>query len=247
MHRIHCAEIWGGIQAANQDLRTNALTASLYSSAADGDQGGDIYYFSVCGADILTRILVADVVGHGEAVSRISRWLYEGLAKRMDSLDSNSLLVELNQRVVTECGLKAMTTAAIASFYLADTNLYISYAGHPPLLLRRREDKTWRPVKLKPRPEPANLPLGVMDGIPYDQEQLLLASGDRLLLYTDGLIEAPGTDGQPFGEERLQAILGQVGDENLPQLKQAVLTAVRRHTGGSMAHDDITLIAIEIR
>lgn len=247
MHRIRCAEIWGGIQAADQDLCTNALAASLYSSAAQGRQGGDIYYFSVCGADNLTRIVVADVVGHGETVSRISQWLYDALATRMDSLEGSHILAELNQRVTAKWGLKAMTTAAVASFYLADTHLYFSYAGHPPLLLWRQENQLWQPVKLKPRAEPANLPLGVLDNIPYDQEQTLLTSGDRLLLYTDGLIEAPDPDGHPFGEEKLQAILAQAGHENLPQLKQAVLTAVRQHTGGSLAHDDITLVAIEIK
>jgi phosphoserine phosphatase RsbU/P len=139
-----------------------------------------------------------------------------------------------------------MTTAAVISFYLDDASLYVSSAGHPPLLLRRREEKAWQPITVKPHTEPANLPLGVMKDIPYDQEQILLASGDRLFLYTDGLIEAPDTSDHPFGEERLQAVLTQVGEENLPQLKQAVLTAVCHHTGGFLAHDDITLIAIEI-
>ncbi|KFI23278.1 PP2C family protein-serine/threonine phosphatase [Nitrosococcus oceani] len=246
MYRMHCAEIWGGTRATNEDLSTRALTASLYSNASEGCKGGDIYYFSVCEADMLTRIAIADVAGHGPDVNRISRWLYDVLAAQINSHEVGDVLARLNRQVVTECGLKAMTTAAVAGFCFAGTQLYISYAGHPPLLLWRQDDQCWRPIELKVRLEATNLPLGVMKGIPYDQEQIQLVSGDRLFLYTDGLIEAPDLQGQLFGEERLRAILGQVGNESLLHLKQAVLRAIHEHTGGILTHDDMTLIAIEI-
>ncbi|ADJ28905.1 PP2C family protein-serine/threonine phosphatase [Nitrosococcus watsonii] len=246
MYRMHCAEIWGGTRATNEDLSTRVLTASLYSNASEGCKGGDIYYFSVCEADMLTRIAIADVAGHGPDVNRISRWLYDSLAAQVNSHEVGGLLARLNQQVVTECGLKAMTTAAVAGFCFAETQLYISYAGHPPLLLWRQDEQYWRPIELKTRLEAANLPLGVMESIPYEQEQIRLVSGDRLFLYTDGLIEAPDAQGQLFGEERLRDILEQASNESVPRLKQAVLRAIHQHTGGTLTHDDITLITIEI-
>ncbi|MEE8430921.1 MAG: SpoIIE family protein phosphatase, partial [Candidatus Desulfatibia sp.] len=55
----------------NQDLEISAgkVVASLYSAASDGGKGGDIYYFGVCKGDRITRLAIADVVGHGEAVT----------------------------------------------------------------------------------------------------------------------------------------------------------------------------------
>jgi hypothetical protein len=65
-HQIGCSEIWGGIQGEDLDVRTSGIVASLHSSAAVGAKGGDIYYISVGSNDLLTRIAIVDVTGHGE-------------------------------------------------------------------------------------------------------------------------------------------------------------------------------------
>lgn len=77
--RLECTKIWGGIR--NQDLEISAgkVVASLYSAASDGGKGGDIYYFGVCKSDQITRLAIADVVGHGEAVTEVSQYVYESL------------------------------------------------------------------------------------------------------------------------------------------------------------------------
>jgi phosphoserine phosphatase RsbU/P len=97
MHRIRCSEIWGGNTNMDSDVCTGGITASLFSSAADGGKGGDIYYISVCGSDLLTRIAIADVVGHGEAVSQVSDWLYQSLAARMNDGAGNAVLSDVNE------------------------------------------------------------------------------------------------------------------------------------------------------
>ena len=66
MYRLKCSEIWGGIKDTDTEVCTGSLTASLFSSSADGGKGGDIYYLGLCGQETLTRIAVADVVGHGK-------------------------------------------------------------------------------------------------------------------------------------------------------------------------------------
>lgn len=246
MQEIHCAEIWGGISNFDTDLCTSGLTASLSSTSAEGGKGGDIYYFSVCGADMLTRIAIADVMGHGQEVSRISEWLYASLSTRMNCTKGHDILSELNG-LAQERGFQAMTTAAIVAFYLHDSNLYFSYAGHPPMLVRRRATKEWVPVRLHTSPQVANLPLGVQPDVPYHQEQTPLSSGDRLFIYTDGVIEAPNSAGKLFGQRGLLDVLREAGSDSLMDLKTAVLGALRNHTGGSLAHDDVTLMAVEIR
>ena len=245
MRRIHCSEIWGGIRNYDGDVETGGITASLYSSAAEGGKGGDIYFLSVCGSDMLTRIAVADVVGHGSAVAQTSQWMYEALQRQMNDLAGNGVLERVN-RQASDHGDRAIGTAAVAAFYLGTSNLYFAYAGHHPLLVRRSGKTKWREAVGPERDEPANLPLGVDVDTPFDQHQMPLTSGDRLFLYTDGVIEAPARDGDLFGADRLMRLLNEVGDRPLAEVKSAVLDAVRDHTGGDLSHDDVTLLAVEV-
>ncbi len=247
MHRIRCAEIWGGINDEEQDVCSANLAASLYSSACEGGKGGDIYYFSVCENDHLTRIALADVVGHGSAVSEVSGWLYHALEERMNDTTGNSVLADLN-RLAFARGMEAMTTAAVVGFYTADSNFYYSYAGHTPALLHRAGDNAWRPIELDAKEvQHVNAPLGVLSDCEFDQQNLPLVTGDRVFLYTDGLVEARNEDGEPFGEIRLRYALDEAAAEPLPELRRAVLEAVRKHANGDLHHDDVTLLAIEVR
>jgi sigma-B regulation protein RsbU (phosphoserine phosphatase) len=191
-HYIGCSEIWGGIQGEDLDVRTSGLVASLHSSAAVGAKGGDIYYISVCSNDSLTRIAIVDVTGHGDDVSHISQWLYQVLRTKMNSLEGHDVLADLNA-LVNKKGYKAMSTAAVVAFYRANSTLYFSYAGHPPILAYSRTDKRWEAVTLEKQEKPANLPLGAFPKVPYYQECRKAISGDRLFLYTDGVTEAPNS------------------------------------------------------
>ena len=113
--RIRCSEIWGGIRNSDLDVSTSAVSASLYAGASDGVRGGDIYYFSVCEEDTITRIALADVRSHGNDVSEMSQWMYHALATRMNTADSSGILADLNS-VAGESGYKAFTTAVVLSF-----------------------------------------------------------------------------------------------------------------------------------
>ena len=81
--RLVCSGIWGGIRDRDQTISTDGLKASLYSSSCDGGKGGDIYYVGACKGCKLTRIAVADVVGHGQAVTDVSQFMYDSLTAHM--------------------------------------------------------------------------------------------------------------------------------------------------------------------
>lgn len=57
----------------DSDVCTRGITASIHASACDSEQGGDIYYLAVCSSDLLTRIVVADVRGHGASVAQMGK------------------------------------------------------------------------------------------------------------------------------------------------------------------------------
>lgn len=244
--KLHCSEIWGGYGQFDDDISVGPVTVSLISAPHEGKDGGDIYYFSLCEDDAIVRIAVADVVGHGEAVSRVSRWIYGALAAKMNSIDGDEILVELNA-LVHRVGLDAMTTAAVLSFQRHESTLYVSYAGHPPVWLRRGRGGAWRPIELENATRLANVVLGAFPEVGYDRQAVLLEPGDRLMVHTDGLTEAMSESGEPFGADGLQSVLEEGAADSPDGLKNRLLRRVRAHTGGTLGDDDLTLVVAEIR
>jgi sigma-B regulation protein RsbU (phosphoserine phosphatase) len=249
MYRIQCAQIWGGIRNEDQDVCSEGITASLHSSSCDGGKGGDIYYLSVCASDMLTRIAIADVVGHGQAVSDVSQFIYDALESHMNDAAGNNVLAEVNDIAATK-GLDAMTTAAVVAYYTSDNHLHFAYAGHHPALVKRMKDSVWFSAELGadggPPLESDNLPLAVLPQSTFDQRSMPLETGDRIFVYTDGVIEAPDPDGVLFGEYRLMEVLNESATAPLSEVKSAVLEALRRHVRGPLIHDDVTLLAMEV-
>ena len=81
--RLKCKGIWGGISNRDIEVSAGKVIGSIYSMPSEGGRGGDIYYFGVCQGDIITRLAIADVTGHGEAVSEVSQYIYDVLKARM--------------------------------------------------------------------------------------------------------------------------------------------------------------------
>src|SRR5437762_14360996 len=81
-HTMRCLEVWGGNQAVDNGVVMAGLDAWLYSRPfRDQSAGGDLHYVSSCAAGMVTRVLVADVSGHGESVADAARAL-RGLMRR---------------------------------------------------------------------------------------------------------------------------------------------------------------------
>jgi serine phosphatase RsbU (regulator of sigma subunit) len=81
--RLECKELWGGIRNQNIEIAAGKVIGSIYSASSEGGKGGDIYYFGVCKGDLISRMAIADVTGHGEAVSEISQYVYDALKAHM--------------------------------------------------------------------------------------------------------------------------------------------------------------------
>ena len=164
--------------------------------------------------------------------------------------DSRVILGEVNQRISNR-SLDAMTTAAVVAYYSQESKARISYAGHPPVLYRRANDKAWsyaRPPGRKGQSDgfPLNIPLAIDLDTLYGQLTISMAPKDRLFVYTDGIIDAPSPDGESFGLARLKDALDANSGAPLSELKSAVLKTLHEYTEKELAHDDVTLIAMEI-
>jgi phosphoserine phosphatase RsbU/P len=244
-HRIRCGGIWGGITEVDLDVRTQAISASVQSTASGSARGGDIYYLSLCSGDVVTRVALADVRGHGEQVSPISQWLYDSLEQRINHLDGAGVLADLNS-LACEHGFDALTTAAVVTYYSGDSTLSYSYAGHPPILVRKGHG-AWTPKPIENDAQPANLPLGVMRSVRYDVATVGLSPGDRVFLYTDGVVECADHGGDFYGDDRLLDVLERTANLSLSEVKSAVFESLIDYAGGELVHDDCTLMVLEVR
>ena len=144
-----------------------------------------------------------------------------------------------------------MTTAAVVAYYRQEREARVSYAGHPPVLYRRVQDKAWsfaRPPDRKGRSDgfPLNIPLAVDLDTHYRQISIPMGIGDQLFVYTDGIIDTPDPGGENFGLERLKDVLDANAGVSLSELKSAVLAALTQYAQKDLDHDDVTLIALEI-
>ena len=242
---LHFDGVWGGNKNARHDIRTSRLTVSVYSSASDGVEGGDICYVATGKDDMLTRIILCDVQGHGSHVSARANGIYGAVRNSMNRFRGHRVLSELNQTLLRQ-RVSAYATAALITFNACDSRLHFSYAGHPAILLRQYSGKRWSSLASASDGEGANLPLGMFPFAYYDQDSVALRSGDRLALYTDGLVEAESETGEAFGEKRLSAVLESCREYDLSYARDCAVHELELHSSGAPRADDQTLLLIEV-
>ena len=213
-------------------LRSLLLAARYVSAAAEARVGGDLY--EVVERPDAVRLLIGDVRGKGLAAVRTATIvLGEFRAAAVDISDLGDVAEHIDRRIRPYLGDEDFVTALIAE--VDDDGRYsIVSCGHPPALLATGG----RIGQLDLTPA---LPLG-LGTIPSVTEGRL-SPGDRLLLYTDGVIESRTPDGQFIEPVHIiQPMLR--GD--LKAGLDGVLTALRREIGSEPA-DDIALLAAEYR
>ncbi len=143
-HTLQCMEIWGGIEPVERAVSTPGLDLWVFSQPFEGDaQGGDVYYVTLCGGGIITRIVVADVSGHGSSVAEFSLSLRSLLRKNINQKSQKRLVERLNRQFTEMAALRRFATALVVT-YLASTNrLTVCNAGHPHPLLYSAATGTW--------------------------------------------------------------------------------------------------------
>ncbi len=247
---LHGARGWSSTGIRDADLRAPGLSISVLSAPCSGEHGGDICHLGVGDDGRSTRVVLADVTGHGRSVVQMGRFVHDALADHMDASGGDALLRAVNDAAIVR-GPFAMTTAVVVGFSMDTRELELTYAGHAPVLLLRAG--ATRPAAIEP-PLPAldergptrNVALAVCEQVAFDPVRLTLARGDRLLLYTDGATDARDACGRAFGETGIVAALESAAAEALPKVPRALAEAIRRHTGSGLGHDDVTFVALQV-
>src|ERR1700677_4920660 len=96
---LQCMEVGGGCEPVERTVATPGLDLWVFSQPFGGDdQGGDVYYVTLCGGGLITRIVVADVSGHGSSVAEFSSSLRSLLRKNINQKSQNRLVERLNRQ-----------------------------------------------------------------------------------------------------------------------------------------------------
>src|SRR5215210_7622302 len=99
LHHMQCMEVWGGNQLADSGVVMAGLDAWVYSKPFGGAiGGGDVYYVSSCATGRITRLLVADVSGHGTAVRATAVHLRELMRRYVNHIDQMRFVRSMNQQ-----------------------------------------------------------------------------------------------------------------------------------------------------
>jgi sigma-B regulation protein RsbU (phosphoserine phosphatase) len=242
-----CSEVWGGNRPVNRPVQMPGIRGRLYSKPCSGGSGGDIHYLSVCGSGLFSRLCIADVAGHGEEVAAVSRELHMLLRRYMNTTDQRRMLSELNKKLEA-ADTPIVTTAAAFSYYPPSRSLSYSYAGHPPAWLARAGTARWQQLELDPGPRGrlVNMPLSVDSSTLFTRRNIRVNCGDRLLILTDGVLEAAAADGELFGEKRVEALLNESRGMDPIALGDRLLDSLVEFTGdAALAHDDVTFVILE--
>src|SRR4029077_2548524 len=164
--QMTCMEVWGGSQLTTRGVEMGGLDAWVYSKPyGDAQRGGDVYYASSCATGRITRLLLADVGGHGNTVASTAANLRTLMRRFVNRLDQTEFVRMLNQQftILSESGTFA--TAVVATFFAPTQRLIVSNAGHPRPLLYRAAKGQWTLLGAEPAEEeasPHNMPLGII-------------------------------------------------------------------------------------
>lgn len=243
-HSMRCMEISGGSQSIEEAVSMPGLDLWVFSKPHQGSSaGGDVHYVSLCGGGVISRLIVADVSGHGERVAEFSAFLRGLMRLNINKKSQTGLVRTLNQKFTEMAQFRRFATAVVATYLATRRSLTICNAGHPrPLWYRAGADR-WELLDQSVQ-EAGNLPLGLGDETFYRQFALDLAPDDMVLFYTDALTEAADPAGQMLGESGLLAIARDLGPRAPDQFGRALLSRVEHHRNGRPADDDATILVL---
>src|SRR5271165_6587172 len=133
---------------------------------------------------------------------------------------------------------RRFTTAFLAEYEPATRTLTYVNAGHNAPVLRRQSGALERLDK-------GGIPLGILEDTPYDSGSVVLHTGDWLVVFTDGVVEAENNLTEEYGEPRLLFVVHSGAEFGPGQLLQSIMTDLDRFVADAPQHDDVTCMLVK--
>ncbi len=212
------------------------MSASLIPAR---ETSGDFYdVFRLPGG--LLGILVADVVDKGvsAALFMVLAWSLIRESTEQNPKDPEQIFFQVNQRLNSMLEHSFFVTIILGILNPKTGMLKYSNAGHPPAWLCRKggEIDTLGST---------GIPLGISEDQTWIQSAVHFHSGDSLVLYTDGIIEACDQRENFYGMERLKACIQEHSSDQVTDIEQAILADVKTFLGGEPPQDDVALMIVK--
>lgn len=255
------------IQTIEKDLESAAETqARLLAEPAKIQQvdfnwyfkpsrflGGDMFGYHALDEQTLSFYQL-DVAGHGVPSALFSftlnNLLREGSSASLlkDTVseppfyrvkEPDEVLASLNDQFQARPDAMLYFTIAYGIINSRTGSVTMSQAGHPPPLWLSGRSRTIRKIA------GGGVPLGMMPGMTYSNVTIDLQPGDRLFLYSDGVTECENSDGEMFGEARLESLLAETFDHSVADMIKRVEQSIIGWTGADVFIDDVTYLVLE--
>jgi serine phosphatase RsbU (regulator of sigma subunit) len=245
------AELEARQKRLDEDLRAAQLAQEFLCPKEQGVVGPLLYAAQTCPGRIVAgdlfdifeidgdrvAICCGDVTGQGMGaailMTAVLSHLRAALARHGEPGEAVN---DVNRYIADRSPSHMFASLWVAVFDRRDGVLRYVDAGHGHWLLRRRGERPER------GPKPAHLLMGIDAGYRYDSARLELQRGDRITLYSDGIIEHRNARGEAFGDERL---ITSVAEAEAPAADVAdALAALRAFIGDADFADDTTIASI---
>ncbi|MCF0203056.1 MAG: SpoIIE family protein phosphatase [Bacteroidaceae bacterium] len=201
--------------------------------------GGDLY--DVMCRDEKLFFIIGDVSGKGipaSLVMAITASVFR--ASYRGGIAPNIVVENINNTLSPNNERNMFVTLIVGELDLSDGRLLFCNAGHDPMLIVREDEVVTVPMD-------SNLPVGVMERMPYTLNEAYLNPDDKLLLYTDGIAEAENTEKKLYTIERLVETAQTAVRLNAREMVDSVIEDVRRHADGAEQSDDITIMCVHYK
>lgn len=247
-HRMECMELWGGSDETETSISMTGLRGEILSRAyGTGKRGGDVYYFSSCASGRISRVLLADVTGHGQAVAKTGAVLRDIMRRNVNVIRQSKLIAAMNEEFgqITQTG--GFATAVVLTHFSPTNSLTVTIAGHPPPFLYRSSIGRWSRIEEagNQNSAPSNLPLGIKDAVDYTSTSLEFREGDFLLVYTDAFTEARDAGGNLLGTAGLLRIVNETTTTDHQQLIRHLIGRLESLSDKNLVDDDATAILLQ--
>jgi len=242
------ARIREEVEKARQ-IQRDLLPPSQYSFAGmvldavlinSSEISGDVYDYFFIDQDRL-GVMVGDVSGHGVQSGMVATAAKAGLHLLLAGgiTTPGKLLEGMNKAVCATVSSSLMMTAVIAVIDRTDNKTYLANAGHNYPFRYRSADAAVAMLD-----GTGGFPLGFDMESVYNEIEVDFRCGDRLILYSDGIVEAMNREGEEFGYERFSSY-AQKNSMNSPEsFRLGLLDEVRVFSGTETFEDDVTLLVV---
>jgi len=237
--------------AIARDLQTSMLPAACPNidgfeiaalSIPAMEVGGDFYDF-VEMSDAKLGFVIGDVTGKsvsGALVMSASRSIFRMLSE--EQLTVGEIMTRANLRTKKDIKSGMFVALIYAVLNSKDRSLSLCSAGQTqPVHLSAKTGKA-RLVET----EGDTFPLGILEDVDYQETRMELEPGDRVILYTDGIVEAMNARKEMFGFERLLEVVRGAKSLTADSLLKAIIDQVDDFAGDAAQHDDLTAIVLSV-